>query len=328
MIVDPELVGLLATGLSGSAGDVIASRNQWGPYFRPRSGVIQRNTACQVAMQENWGNLEAVWAGLEREQRAAWDRNHFFRANALRLLAGLEAVVERPAPLTLGPPGEFDIVSSADSSLISWSDGVWPFSQDGAVLQVQISGECGGAVGISAGRTTWHTPVHRVADVLGSSAEPPGGVAIEHELGAGAGKIGWRFRFVDAAGRISVERRQVSEVLQGVGVWGVNYFPVEGDPPPDLTYGGPVYFDEVGNAYWGFSFEVDGEDGQVETAWVRSGDFLTGGFIFSSTLHGSFIGSWGTVEIQDGHFLGDFQLENVIVEGDRMDGVFDIEADA
>ena len=57
---------------SGSAGNMTASRNRSGQYYRQRSLPTQPRTVAQVAARSRLTTLSAAWRGLTDAQRAAW----------------------------------------------------------------------------------------------------------------------------------------------------------------------------------------------------------------------------------------------------------------
>ncbi|MCK4415395.1 MAG: hypothetical protein KAY32_17810 [Candidatus Eisenbacteria sp.] len=72
----------LLTASSGSAGDVVHTRNQHGRYVKPRVVPADPATALQVAVRNHLAECVAAWnATLTQPERAAWERY----ARALRL---------------------------------------------------------------------------------------------------------------------------------------------------------------------------------------------------------------------------------------------------
>ena len=57
---------------SGSAGNMTASRNRSGQYYRQRSLPTQPRTASQMAARSRLTTLSAAWRGLTDAQRASW----------------------------------------------------------------------------------------------------------------------------------------------------------------------------------------------------------------------------------------------------------------
>lgn len=97
--------GLPFTGLSGAVGDVIASRNPAGPYFRPRTLPWDPNTLRQQIVRAALAAISVYWrVALTTTDRDAWNawaaeialrgptarrhvltgREHFLRCNVIR----------------------------------------------------------------------------------------------------------------------------------------------------------------------------------------------------------------------------------------------------
>lgn len=64
----------LLTASSGSVGDVVASRNQHGPYFRPRTTPTDPASAQQLAVRAALSECVTAWnATLTPAERKGWD---------------------------------------------------------------------------------------------------------------------------------------------------------------------------------------------------------------------------------------------------------------
>ena len=64
--------GLLAGELSGSAGNIVASHNRGGPYFRTRTIPTKSTTDAAQAAKTRLGALSAYWQSLPAASRLSW----------------------------------------------------------------------------------------------------------------------------------------------------------------------------------------------------------------------------------------------------------------
>jgi len=70
-----DLPAELLTASSGSAGDTVFSRNQHGPYTRPRTAPIDPGSARQLAVRAALSQCVTAWnTTLTQAEREAWDR--------------------------------------------------------------------------------------------------------------------------------------------------------------------------------------------------------------------------------------------------------------
>ena len=102
---------------SGSAGNMTASRNRSGQYYRQRSLPTQPRTTAQLAARSRLTTLSAAWRGLTAAQMAAWagfansfsvvnnlgqtiqltGHQCYVKVNAVNLLLGVAASATPPA---------------------------------------------------------------------------------------------------------------------------------------------------------------------------------------------------------------------------------------
>ena len=59
---------------SGKRGQVIASRNHYGPYERAYVRPKDPRTAKQLTWRKAWAYAAKAWGNLTEEQREAWNR--------------------------------------------------------------------------------------------------------------------------------------------------------------------------------------------------------------------------------------------------------------
>lgn len=62
-------VGIVVTGLSGSQGGTVASKNRGGFYFRGKGAIINHNTSRQHTSRQRFAIASARWATLTQLQR-------------------------------------------------------------------------------------------------------------------------------------------------------------------------------------------------------------------------------------------------------------------
>ncbi len=122
-----DFPGELLSASSGSAGDVVATRNQHGPYTKPRVTPADPATALQLALRAHLSTCCLAWnSTLTQAEREAWERyalavrlpgrlgrkNHaggvamYVRSNVPRLQAAevtLPRIDAAPALHDLGP---------------------------------------------------------------------------------------------------------------------------------------------------------------------------------------------------------------------------------
>jgi hypothetical protein len=65
--------GALVGMLSGAMGNLVASRNRYGPYLRTRVVPALRTTEWTVAIRGRLAGLAQAWAGLTEDQKVAWE---------------------------------------------------------------------------------------------------------------------------------------------------------------------------------------------------------------------------------------------------------------
>jgi hypothetical protein len=59
---------------SGKLGDIVASRNHYGPYLHKHFAPRKQPSRAQVRAREAWGILAAAWDDLTEAQRLLWNR--------------------------------------------------------------------------------------------------------------------------------------------------------------------------------------------------------------------------------------------------------------
>jgi hypothetical protein len=64
--------GALAGEFSGALGNVVASRNRSGAYFRARTIPITSTTSYALAAKARLSTISSAWASLTAAQQAAW----------------------------------------------------------------------------------------------------------------------------------------------------------------------------------------------------------------------------------------------------------------
>lgn len=113
----PDVVEIIAEIASGSVGDVVYSRNVYGPYTRPRTPPDNSFSTARSQAKTRFITLANAWAALTPAQRHVWHKfagenrkwdriwqrqtqtgqNLFVELNAPRLQAGKTTLVEPPA---------------------------------------------------------------------------------------------------------------------------------------------------------------------------------------------------------------------------------------
>ncbi len=73
MTLQDTIESLPVTGLSGSAGDIVASRNQYGPYFRARTAPTGPLTFRKSQARTAFTKSAALWNLITQAQRDAWE---------------------------------------------------------------------------------------------------------------------------------------------------------------------------------------------------------------------------------------------------------------
>lgn len=185
-----KFTSALVTAASGSVGGLTASRNRGGMYFRARAIPVNPSSTQQQAVRTNLSSLAAGWTDdLDDAQRAAWNTfgvntvvvdslgaerqisgfNHWVRANALRLQAGLSVVLNAPTNFTgvsFGEPEIADWDLANQQVDVSYSNTAWRTEVGGALL-VYLSRPQG------AGISYFRGPYRLAGVVLGASGTPP-----------------------------------------------------------------------------------------------------------------------------------------------------------
>lgn len=70
----PQLTDPLLAQASGSVGGIVYSRNQFGPYTRPRTLPLDPSTSAQIAVRNALSECVTAWNDtLTQSEREAWD---------------------------------------------------------------------------------------------------------------------------------------------------------------------------------------------------------------------------------------------------------------
>jgi hypothetical protein len=108
----------LVSQVSGSAGELVAAHNRYGPYLRHRAGPAASGSLYWQAIKDNTASLLASWQALSYASKLAWRAasdilvrsfglgsrstlpayNYYLSVNGNRLLAGLAAIPLPPPP--------------------------------------------------------------------------------------------------------------------------------------------------------------------------------------------------------------------------------------
>lgn len=123
---------------SGAYAAVVASRNQYGQYFRDRVSPIQPGSASQLLAAARVAAATAGWQALTDEQRWAWIRASVPRTGPLGAKTGLRGFsyyvrvnlsINGPAGSVTDPPAisgaslsGFSVTSNASHDLIVHAD--------------------------------------------------------------------------------------------------------------------------------------------------------------------------------------------------------------
>lgn len=154
-----KLQDIFGSAASGSTGSKTASRNRGGQYLRNRAIPTNPNSARQANVREGLGTLTPQWSStLTEDQRAAWNLyaanvpvvdvlgatiklsgiNMFVRANAPRLQAGFDVILDAPATFNVGDTpilGSFTM--GDDGSYVVGGSVLLPATADDTILVYQ-----------------------------------------------------------------------------------------------------------------------------------------------------------------------------------------------
>lgn len=174
---------------SGAVGDIIASRNAYGPYIRARSPVTNPDTPAQQSVRATFAALVAAWKDtLTSPQRQNWydyahgndlrnycdqpvnrhGQGEFIHANLARVHAGLHRIDTPPSTYALPQfePPTITQWQNVNQARVAFDLGDYA-DQDGAALLIYCSPQL---------PTTrhYHTRPHQLAAVIqGDSSTPP-----------------------------------------------------------------------------------------------------------------------------------------------------------
>ena len=189
MTLQADIESLPVTCLSGSAGDVVASHNQHGSYFRARTFPSQTLTLRRLLWRQAFGLSVQAWQAFTQPRRDAWQDyahrvarthsnskfaamngfNHYMRSSVVRRRNGLSLVNDPPVATTssqliithvetFGPPAQLRIFF--DNTL------PWASEAQGAIL---ISA----SPPLSATIHFHRSPMRQAGRILGVPAPPP-----------------------------------------------------------------------------------------------------------------------------------------------------------
>lgn len=129
--------GILAGELSGKAGNMVASRNRYGGYFRAMVIPVNPNSPRQAAIRNAFSQLTAHWnQSIDDDARSGWNTyasntplsgnngvaqvvtgfNMFIRSNTARIAAGLAILDDAPALYTLPETDESLAFTASEAS--------------------------------------------------------------------------------------------------------------------------------------------------------------------------------------------------------------------
>lgn len=220
----------LLTASSGSVGNVVASRNQHGPYTRARTVPTDPGTALQVSVRAHLAECCLAWNNsLTQTERDTWDRyalavrlsgrlgrrNHvagvamYVRSNVPRLQAA-EATLTRidvaPTLQDLGSasPLQRVVLNVVSDTLHVFFNEADPWRRDtGSALLFYASA----AQPLTRG--FWNGPYRYAGPILGKPIPaPPSPFTIALPFGYSAGERCFiRYRLTSSDGRLTASRR-------------------------------------------------------------------------------------------------------------------------
>lgn len=189
-MTDAERISPMLAVASGSAGDVVFSRNQHGPYTRPRTPPVQPDTAQQINARNAFATANQLWPTLSPARRAGWTKYAqatgwwknpvpcgplqgnvaFARCQVPRIINGQATVLDPPTIFALPEYTLPRIVVSASAPSLQVSFYLAPepwVHTNGCFLTIASQAPVAGTVNFYAG------PYQRLAIITGSSGSPP-----------------------------------------------------------------------------------------------------------------------------------------------------------
>jgi len=188
------LPGLLAGILSGKAGNIVAARNRYGPYFRTRTMPTKVNSDYTNDVRGRLASLSMAYGALTEAQRDAWrtwaatnpmtDRlgaTHVLQPSACfnglnaRILQAGGTQIDVP-PIAV-PPGPIEgqaitAVSGAQSVNVTWTSGALGASECLAAWIATVD---------SAGRS-YYRNLLKLVDISAAAGTSPFAVTTEYLL--------------------------------------------------------------------------------------------------------------------------------------------------
>ena len=171
--------------VSGSVGNVVFSRNRYGPLMRVRAMPVFGESEYRDEAKSALAEVMALWATLDDSERDAWDTaaslrperdalggrivlqgsDLFCRCNIRASQAGGEVVrvpVCEPDP---GPVGGLSVAATSSPTVVnvSWTSGGIP---EGQAIQIWV------AVLKSAGRRYYRNLLKRICEASGPVSGP------------------------------------------------------------------------------------------------------------------------------------------------------------
>lgn len=186
-------LGIVATGISGSAAGVTGSRNRFGWYLRARTPPVNPNSSRQMFARAVFTYVAGLWSSLlTQAQRDAWDQyadaivwkgslgldckltgyNHFVRSNTAIFHANAAGDLVPDGPVILTMPGsDPTFVCTVDEAgqeiSVAYDNSLGWANETGGYLLVEMSSPKG------VGRTFIGGPFRKAGAVVGVTGTPP-----------------------------------------------------------------------------------------------------------------------------------------------------------